>query len=243
MSGRHRQGRARLRAGAGSGAAPAGPLRWLALAAVALAVVGGPAWANRDARGPSDVDAYIRSLEDPARDAYQKPDAVITALHLAPGAVVADVGCGPGYFTRRLARAVPQGVVFAVDIEPRQLDRLNEHLSSDGGQNVVPVLAPPDDPRLPPGRFDLILVVDTFHHFADRPRYLAKLRRALKDDGRLVVIDYHKRPLPVGPPVDHKLDRDEVLTDARSAGFRLLDEPTMLPYQYFLVFGRETPPR
>jgi len=238
------QGREHTRQSGARPSPPTGGGGWRAVVTVLVAVVGvcGVARANRDAHGPRDVDEYIRSLEAPARDSYQKPDAVIAALHLAPRAVVADVGCGPGYFTRRLARTVPDGVVFAVDVEPRQLDRLNEHLTADGAQNVVPVLAPPDDPRLPPQRFDLILVVDTFHHFADRPRYLAKLRRALKDDGRLVVIDYHKRPLPVGPPVEHKLERDEVLGDARSAGFRLLEEPTILPYQYFLVFGRQADP-
>ncbi len=194
--------------------------------------------ANRDPHGPRDVDRYIHNLEDPHRDAYQMPDAVVAALNLAPDAVVADVGCGPGYFTRRLARAVPQGMVFAVDVEPRQLDRLNEHLQADGVTNVVPVLAPAGDPRLPPGRVDLILVVDTYHHFDDRPHYLAKLARALKPEGRLVVIDYHKRELPVGPPVEHKIAREQELEEIRAAGFQLIEEPTLLPYQYFLVFAR-----
>jgi SAM-dependent methyltransferase len=197
-----------------------------------------PQHANRDPHGPRDVDAYIRSLEDPARDRYQMPDAVLRTLSLAPDAVVADVGCGPGYFTRRLARAVPQGVVYAVDIEPQQLDRLNQHLGAEQTTNVVPVLATGDDPRLPPGRLDLILVVDTYHHFENRPPYLAKLVRALKPDGRLVVIDYHKHELPVGPPVAHKIAREQVLQETQAAGFRVIDEPTFLPYQYFLIFAR-----
>lgn len=195
--------------------------------------------ANRDTHGPPDVASYIRALEDPGRDAYQMPDAVIRTLALAPNAVVADVGCGPGYFTRRLARAVPTGMVFAVDVEPRQLDRLNQHLTAENITNVVPVLAPVDDPRLPPGRVDLILVVDAYHHFDDRAGYLGKLARALKPDGRLVIIDYHKRELPVGPPVAHKMAREQVIEEVENAGFRLIDEPTPLPYQYFLIFGLE----
>jgi ubiquinone/menaquinone biosynthesis C-methylase UbiE len=192
---------------------------------------------NRDPHGPRDVEAYIRHLEDPQRDSYQMPDAVVRALALRPQALVADVGCGPGYFTRRLAVAVPDGVVFAVDVEPRQLDRLNEHLTTDGLTNVIPILAPTGDPRLPPGRLNLILVVDTYHHFEDRPRYLAKLAHALRPDGRLVVIDFHKRELPVGPPVEHKIAREQVLEEMQAAGFRLTAEPGFLPYQYFLIFA------
>lgn len=191
---------------------------------------------NRDVCGPADVEAYIRHLESPERDAWQRPDAVVSALQLEPDAWVADVGSGPGYFTRRLARAVPQGVVFAVDVEPRQLDRLNEHVQREGLDNVVPVLAPADDPRLPPGRFDLVLVVNTYHHFPDRVRYSSTLRTALRPHGRLVIIDYHKHELPVGPPVDHKLARETVLDEAARAGFRLASELDLLPYQYFLVF-------
>jgi SAM-dependent methyltransferase len=150
--------------------------------------------------------------------------------------VVADVGCGPGYFTRRLARAVPAGVVYAVDVEPRQLDRLNAHLRDDGLVNVVPVLATAADPHLPPGRLDMILVVDTYHHFDNRAQYLQTLKRGLKPAGRLVLIDYRKEPLPVGPPVAHKFAREQELSETESAGFQLIDEPTFLPYQYFLIF-------
>lgn len=199
-----------------------------------------PSSKNRDPHGPSDVDAHIQWLESASRDAWQKPEQVIAALAIPEDAVVADVGCGPGYFTRRLSRTVPRGLVYAVDIEPRQLDRLNQHLSADGISNVIPVLAPPDDPRLPAGRVDVILVADTYHHFDHRPTYLAKLRRALAPGGRLVILDYHKRELPIGPPVDHKLAREVVVDEAQAAGFLLVAEPTVVEYQYLLIFK---PPR
>lgn len=194
---------------------------------------------NRDPHGPSDVSAYIAHLESPERDVWQKPEAVIGALGLRADSWVADVGCGPGYFTRRLARAVPAGLVFAVDVEPRQLDRLNEHLTAEKLENVVPVLAPLDDPRLPRRQFDLVLVVDTYHHFPDRLEYLQRLREALRPGGRLAIIDYHAGELPVGPPPEHKLAREVVLEEAARAGFRLIEEPAILPYQYFLIFRPE----
>src|SRR5262245_43113356 len=91
---------------------------------------------NRDPHGPPDVQRYIEGLESAARDAYQKPEEVVKALELREGDVVADLGCGPGYFTLRLARAVPKGFVFAIDVEPRQLDRLNERLKEAHVDNV-----------------------------------------------------------------------------------------------------------
>jgi len=191
---------------------------------------------NRDPHGPKDVQGYIRALEDPKRDAYQKPDEVVAALRLAEDARVADLGCGPGYFTLRLARAVPRGIVYAVDVEPAQLDRLNQRLKESGLRNVVPVLAPVDDARLPPDSVDVIAIIDTYHHFEDRVRYMTRLKDALRPGGRLVVIDYHKRPLPVGPPPAHKMAREQELSEIEQAGFRLVEEPGFLPYQYFLVF-------
>ncbi len=209
-------------------AAPAGPDQ-------AADGVGVPA--NRDPHGPADLQRHIRWLESPERLAFQKPDAVIAALDLAPDATLADLGCGPGIFTLRLARAVPRGVVYAVDVEPQQLYRLQQHLAADELDNVVPVLASPGNPHLPPGGVDLILVVDTYHHFERREAYLRTLARALTDDGRLVIIDYFKRALPVGPPPEHKIARKTVLAEVEAAGYRLVAEPTFLPYQYFLIFA------
>jgi len=197
---------------------------------------GPDAEANRDHHGPRDVEQYIERLEDTGRDEHQQPDQVVQALQLAPDAAVADVGCGPGYFTLRLAKAVPRGMVFAVDVEPRQLDRLNEHLTTAGIDNVVPVLAPHDDPRLPPASVDLVLIVNTYHHFDNRSSYLAKLRAALRPAGRLVNIDFFKKEMEFGPPVAHKIARDDSVSEFEAAGFQLIEEPTILEHQYFLIF-------
>jgi SAM-dependent methyltransferase len=185
---------------------------------------------------PSDLDDYIAQLSSPARDAWQKPDQVVSALGLARGQTACDIGSGPGYFTLRLARAVgPSGFVFAVDVEARMLQALRERLEKVRVRNVAPVLALSDDPLLPPGVCDVVLVVDTYHHFPDRAAYLQRLRRSLKPRGRIVNIDYHRRPTPVGPPLDHRVARETFLGEAKAAGLALAAEQTFLPYQYFLV--------
>jgi len=212
---------------------------------VALAVVACVACA---AAGPHDATAHHafddvphweRVFDDPARDAWQKPDALVAALELPRGAWVADLGAGTGYLSRRLSAAVgPDGVVFAVDTEPKLVEHLRARAEREGTANVVPVLASADTPRLPPRALDLVLVLDTYHHLDDRLAYLRRLAGVLKPDGRLVVVDWHKRPAPVGPDVAHKLAREVVVDEMRAAGFALVAEPDLLPYQYFLEFRR-----
>ena len=207
---------------------------------VILATVAASTSAQHGERGrygnPADLDGYIVHLADPARDAWQKPEEVLAALHLGKGQVACDVGSGPGYFTLRLARAVgPGGRVYAVDVEPRILDALREKLAASGLRNVTPVLALGDDPLLPAAACDLILIVDTYHHFPERVAYLGRLVRALRPGGRIVNVDYHKRETPVGPPLAHRLSREEFLAEAQAAGLVLAEEQSFLPHQYFVV--------
>ena len=186
----------------------------------------------------SDPQAYIASLEDPARDAYQKPDEVLKALALRPGEVVADIGSGSGYFALRFARAVGDaGRVYAVDVSPDMVRHLNRRLRDTGVRNVSSVLADPDDPLLPETTIDRFVIVDTWHHVEDQAKYLGLMKRALKPGGTVVHIDFQKRPLPLGPPEAMKVAREDVVRQMESAGFRLSAEHTFLPYQYFLVFS------
>jgi predicted methyltransferase len=186
-----------------------------------------------------DAQAMIAALEDPARDAYQKPDEVVAALGLRPGEVVADIGAGSGYFTLRFARAVGDtGRVYAVDVSPEMIRHLNRRLRDEGVRNVVTVLSDPDDPLLPDASVDCFVIVDTWHHIEDHEKYLRLMTKMLRPGGRIVQIDFQKRELPVGPPLSMKISRDDLVSEMEKAGFRLESEHTFLPYQYFLVFGR-----
>jgi ubiquinone/menaquinone biosynthesis C-methylase UbiE len=190
---------------------------------------------GRDRHGnPQDLDGYVARLMDPERDAWQKPDELIRALNLGDGQVVCDVGAGPGYFALRLARTVGSaGLVYAVDVEPRLLDTLRQNLRKAGAANVVPVLAHADDPLLPPAACDVVLVVNTYHHFPDRVAYLRRLARSLRRGGRLVNVDFTKEA-PLGPPPAERISREEFLKEADSAGFKLAAEHKFLPHQYAL---------
>jgi SAM-dependent methyltransferase len=212
--------------------------------ACALATTGAQAASTNEPgrdqyRNPRDTAAYIAAQEDPARDAWQKPEQVLDALALRPGQTVCDIGAGPGYFTLRAARRVGDGGrVFAVDVDPRILDALRERVNRAKLGNVTPVLGLGGDPLLPPAACDLILVIDVYHHFPDRPAYLRRLARALRVGGHLAAVDWHKRATPFGPPQDHRVSREEFLADATEAGLRVAAEHAFLPNQYFLVMER-----
>jgi ubiquinone/menaquinone biosynthesis C-methylase UbiE len=184
-----------------------------------------------------DPRAYMAALDDPARDEYSKPAEVVAALSLREGDVVADIGSGTGYFTLRFARAVGErGRVYAVDVSPDMVRHLNRRLRDEGVTNVVTVLSDPDDPLLPDGSIDRIVIVNTWHHVRDQPAYLEKLKGMLRPGGQIVHIDFHKRKTPVGPPLAEKIAREDLVAQMEAAGFRLAAEHDFLPYQYFLVF-------
>jgi arsenite methyltransferase len=179
------------------------------------------------------LDAYFAELEAPDRARWQQPERVVSVLGLRRGMVIADVGAGTGYFTRRFAAAVgPKGRVLALDIEPGMLEELRRRAPE--AKNIETRQVAPDDPGLAPRSVDRIFVCNTGHHLPDRVRYYAKLRRALRPGGRLVLVDFYRRDLPLGPPTKEKVSRAQTLREARAAGFRLHASHAFLPYQYFL---------
>ena len=184
----------------------------------------------------TDPKAYIAALEDPKRDAYQKPHEVMEALAVREGEVIADIGAGSGYFSVRLAHHVGKaGRVYAVDVSPDMIRHLNQRVSQMELTNVSSILAPPDDPLLPEP-VDRFLIVDVWHHIENQPAYLEKMKARLKPGGQVVMIDFQKRALPVGPPPEMKIAREDLVAQMEAHGFRLAAEHTFLPYQYFLVF-------
>jgi len=197
-----------------------------------------PAQVAHQHHPPESTNEYIRSLEDPSREAWQKPAEVLASLALQPGESVADIGAGSGYFALRFAAAVgPSGTVYAVDVDREMLAYTQARAKEKQLTNLKLVLADPHDPRLPPASVDLIFICDTLHHIPNRGTYYPLLVRALKPGGRLVNIDFKKdREVTLGPPFAMRIARDDMVREAEAGGFHLVKEFNFLPYQYFLVF-------
>lgn len=181
---------------------------------------------------PPSSDEYARVLEDPSRDEWQKPHEVVMALDLRPVEAIADIGAGTGYFARRFANHA--GKVYAVDIDAKLLAVAGHKAPA----NLETVLAAPDNPRLGPRSVDTIFFCDVLHHIENRPAYYAKLAQALKPGGRIVVIDFYEKSLPVGPPPSMKISETAVVKEFERAGFKLSKRLNTLPYQYFLFFEK-----
>ena len=201
------------------------------LVCCALACASGlPAQTAHQHHPPESPAEYARVLEDPGRDAWQKPHDVVMALHLKATDTVADIGAGSCYFARRFAHHA--GLVYAVDIDKGLLDICQK----DAPPNLKTALSVPDDPKLPQDGVDVVFFCDVLHHIDHRAAYLQKVKRSLKSGGRVVVVDFFKKPLPVGPPPEMKIAREEMVKEFIQAGFRKSGEYDFLPYQYFLVF-------
>jgi len=176
-------------------------------------------------------------FEKPERAAWQKPDEVIAKLNLKAGDVIADIGAGSGYFSRRFAKAVaPTGIVYAVDIDPDMLYYIHKRAEKENQHNIVTVLCSANDPMLAPQSVDLVFICDTIHHITNRSDYYKRIQRCLKPGGRLAIVDFQKRKLPIGPPVEAKIAREVMRKEAMDAGFVFVEDFDFLPYQYFLVF-------
>jgi SAM-dependent methyltransferase len=181
-----------------------------------------------------DAEKWAKEFDKPERDGWQKPEEIIDALHLARAASVADVGAGTGYFSVKIAKRIPDGKMFAADVESDMVRYLGERAGREHISNLLPVQSSADAANLP-APVDLVLVVDTYHHIGHRIDYFAKLKSSLRPGARLAIVDFRVAS-PIGPPVEHRISPEKVREELAEAGFTLVENYDFLPRQYFLVF-------
>jgi SAM-dependent methyltransferase len=185
-----------------------------------------------------DAEAWSREFDDPSRDAWQKPDDVITLMEIAPAMVVADVGAGTGYFEARLARAVgDRGKVFALDAEGDMVAFMRKRFERDGVANVEPRVCPLDATGLEPASVDRVLIVDTWHHISDREAYAKHLASVLRSGGSVTIVDFTLES-DKGPPPEHRVGPDTAIRELEAGGLTATLAPESLPDQYVVV-GRK----
>lgn len=182
-----------------------------------------------------DAEAWAKIFEGPKRDAWQQPDILIKALNLKQDMIIADIGSATGYFPVRFARAVPQGKVYGIDIENSMVNYLNERARRENLPNLISILAQPEDPKLPEP-VDLVFICNTYHHIEDREIYFEKLKQNMRPGAQLVIVDFIKGDLPIGPPDHMKLSPEEVISEFSAIDYSLFQKHTFLPYQYVLIF-------
>jgi len=178
-------------------------------------------------------------LERSEREIEELPETALEKIGIRNGQTVADVGAGSGYFTVRLARRVgPEGKVYAVDVQPEMLAILRKRLASQNLSNVEPVLGSESDPKLPKGALDLILLVDVYHELSQPQKMLRRMKTALKEDGRLVLLEYRKEDPHIPIRLEHKMTVSEAQQELEAEGFRLEKALEDLPRQHILIFRK-----
>ena len=177
-------------------------------------------------------------LERAGRVAEEQPAEVLAAMGLEPGDVVADVGCGSGYYARRIARRVqPGGRVYCVDIQPEMLEIMQQRAAAEDVTGVEPILSTATDPRLAAGAIDWIIIADVYHEMSDPEPMLARMRESLAPGGQIALLEYRVED-GTGDHVkaDHTMSVRQVLSEWHAAGFELVRLHDFLPGQHLFFF-------
>ena len=181
----------------------------------------------------------LGELEAPDRDEWQRPVEIMDALGVAEGSIVADLGAGSGWFTIRLAgRVGPNGHVYAEDIQKPMIQAIKVRVDRLGlTDRVTPVLGTAIDSKLPVP-LDAVLIVDAFHEMEQPVALLRNVAAKLKPDGRIGIVQFTKEGGGPGPAMEDRVDPEEVIRVANTAGLVLRSRETFLKYQYMLVFEK-----
>ncbi|WP_260625831.1 class I SAM-dependent methyltransferase [Hymenobacter sediminicola] len=177
-------------------------------------------------------------LERNDRQEEEGTDILLRELQLKPTDVVADIGAGTGYFSFRISPLVPKGKVLAVDIQPEMIKYLRDNKEQNKAPNVEPVLGTVQNPNLPAGGVDLVLIVDAYHEF-DHPREMMRaIKAALRPGGRLALVEYRAEDVNVPIKRIHKMSEEQARKEVQAVGLEFVENRQTLPQQHLLIFQR-----
>ena len=173
------------------------------------------------------------------REREERCSLMLANLGIRKGMTICDMGCGNGFHSLAMAKMTGKnGLVLGVDVQPEMLGFLRERMESDGIENVVPILGSFHNPHLPPNTVDLVLMVDVYHEFSHPKEMLASIRKSLKPDGLVVLVEYREEDprVPIKPL--HKMSKKQVNKELNANGFSLIKEFDKLPWQHMMFFGK-----
>jgi ubiquinone/menaquinone biosynthesis C-methylase UbiE len=177
-------------------------------------------------------------LERSSRETEEQPQKVIAALQLKRDSVVADIGAGTGYFSFRIASTIPQGKVYAVDVQPEMLEILNYLKDQKKIANVEPILGSETAPNLPENSVDLALMVDAYHEFEFPQEMMLAIVRSLKPQGRVALVEYRGENPFVMIKGLHKMTQKQVRQEMSAVGLKYVETRNGLPQQHIMIFEK-----
>ena len=177
-------------------------------------------------------------LERPKREQEERTDLLIQGLDLKQTDIIADIGAGSGYFSFRMAKLVPQGKVFAVDISPQMIGIVRSKMAKEKVTNVVPIQSTIKQTKLPPNSVDAALIVDAYHEFSHPLEMATSILNSLKPGGKLILIEYRMEDPRVPIKLLHKMTEKQAKAEMKNAGFKWEKTLRMLPQQHFMIFRK-----
>lgn len=187
-------------------------------------------------RAASPQETLQAEIEDTKRTEWQNPDLILERVGNLSNKVVADIGAGSGYFTFKIAREAEK--VIALDIDPKALEYIEnqKEIVGEWSQNIEPRLTPPDVPNLLDEEVDLVLIVNTYSYIPNKEIYFPRLLKGMKSGARLVIVDFKKGEIPVGPADENKAEPSEIRSFLRKQSFRRVNvDQKSLQYQYIIT--------
>lgn len=175
-------------------------------------------------------------LERPEREREENVSQAIKNMGIQPDEHIADIGAGSGYYTFKMAREVPEGKVYAVDLQPEMLSIMSQKISQEGISNVALVQGSETSPQLGENSVDLVIMVDVYHELSHPQEVMQEIVRALKPDGRFVLLEYRMEDPQVPIKLLHKMSEKQAVLEMKSVGLRLRENTANLPWQHCMIF-------
>ena len=174
------------------------------------------------------------------REREERCSLMLANLGIRPQMVICDMGCGVGFHATKMAEMTGvKGYVAGVDVQPQMLTMMRKRMEEEGIENIVPILGSYHNPRLPSDTFDMVLMVDVYHEFSHPEQMLAAIRKSLKPDGVVVLVEYRAEDKTVPIKPEHKMTKDQVEKELTANGFKLVKSYDKLPWQHMLFYGRD----
>lgn len=175
-------------------------------------------------------------LDSAERVLFLNPDSILDKAGLNRQMVLADLGCGTGYFTIPASQKVKK--VYALDVQQGMLDILRDKIEKQKISNIQAILSEESHIPLPDNSADVLLMVNVFHELEDRDSILNEVKRILPGNGKLVIVDWKKMEMDFGPPIEERLTAEDVISICKDNGFEVREQSNAGPYNYLLIFRK-----
>jgi ubiquinone/menaquinone biosynthesis C-methylase UbiE len=183
----------------------------------------------------SSFEDLVKNFESADRNEWQKPDEVIRFLGDLKNKTIIDIGAGTGYFEFKMNE--PSAKIIAADVDDRFIKYLNDRITKEQSSNISARKAEYEKPPVTKQEADIVFMVDVYHHIENRKEYFSMVKKGLKSNGEMIIVDFKKGDFEQGPPNDMKIEPQIVINEMKLAGFNLVtQDTTTLKYQYLLKF-------